>query len=63
MNNLVVSGGVIHDHPVEHVYLKWQKDEDDGSMLLLKKDELAAIAWISTGTLWSVLMTDRNEDA
>lgn len=61
-NNCVFSAGVIHDHPEEHVYLKWQKDGDDGSTLLLKKDELAAIAWIATGTLWSVLMTERNEN-
>lgn len=56
-NNCVFSSGMVEGHPVDTVYLKWQRDSDDGGMLILRPDELAAIAWVATGTLWSELLS------
>lgn len=54
-NNCVFSAGLIEGHPIERAYLKWQKDGDEGTMLMLRADELAAIAWVATGAIWSGL--------
>lgn len=70
-NHCVFSAGTVEGHtvengipPVDKVFLKWQKDGDPGGMLLMRPDELAAIAWCCTGVLWSGLLEgvlDANE--
>lgn len=53
-NGCVFSAGQVEGHPVDTLYLRWLKDDEDGGMLLLRPDEVAAIAWCCTGALWSV---------
>lgn len=53
-NNCIFSSGEVTGHPVDTLYICWQKDEDDGGMLLLRPDEMAAIAWICAGSLFSL---------
>jgi hypothetical protein len=63
-NQCIFSAGLIEGHPIEQVYLKWEKDGDEGSMLLLRADELQAIAWVANGALWAYnygLLGDDNE--
>ena len=55
-NHCVFSAGTVEGHPVDTLYLRWGKDDDDGGMLLLRPDELQAIAWVATGAVWSDLM-------
>lgn len=55
-SNSVFSAGTVDGAGVDTVYLRWQKDADDGGMLLLRPDELAAIAYVTAGMAWSVLL-------
>lgn len=59
-NNCVFSAGAVEGHPVDTLYLAWGKDSDEGGMLLLTKDEMAAVGWCITGALWSALLDERD---
>ena len=50
--NCYFSAGTVEGHPIDTLYLKWQRG-DDYSFLILRPDEMAAIAWCATGVLWS----------
>lgn len=53
----VFSAGFVSGHPVDTVYLRWTRDDgSDAGGLLLRPDELAAIAWCCTGVLFSGLL-------
>lgn len=52
--NCVFAAGAVIGHAVERVYLRWERPNDQGGMLLLTADEGAAIAHVLTGALWSV---------
>jgi len=52
--NCCFSAGLVKGHPVDTVYLQAEKDGIVTTQLLLRPDELAAIAWVATGVLWSV---------
>lgn len=51
----VFAAGAVIDHPDERVYLRWERPNDSGGMLMLTLDEGAAVANLMTGALWSVL--------
>lgn len=51
-SNCVFSAGSVEGAGVDVLYLRWQRGEE-GGMLLLRPDEVAAIAWVMSGVLWS----------
>jgi len=55
-NNCKFSAGVVQGHAIDTVYLRWGKDGDEGGMLMLRPDEMAAIAYICAGMLYAVEM-------
>lgn len=54
--NCVVSAGAVDGHPVDTLYLKLERDGLVDTLLLLRPDEAAALAWCLTGVLWSSLV-------
>ena len=52
-NDCIFSGGFVVGHPVDTVYLKWEKNGVEPYVILLRPDEMQAIAWIANGVLWS----------
>lgn len=52
-NACIFSAGMVDGHPVDTMYIRWQKDGDDGMILLLRPDEMAAMAWLASGVLFS----------
>jgi hypothetical protein len=52
-NNCKFSGGFVEGDDIDTVYLRWEKDGEQPYTLLLRPDELQAIAWIANGVLWS----------
>lgn len=58
-NNCVFAAGFIKGHAIETVYLRWSKEGDEGGMLMLTADELAAIIWVGQGAIWSGLYGQR----
>jgi len=58
-NNCVFSAGEVKGHPIDNVYLKLEKNGVEPTIMLFTVDELAAIAWCCTGTIWSMLIDKR----
>lgn len=54
--NCIFGAGVVEGHPIDTVYLRWERDDGTGGMLMLRPDEMAAIARLCGGVLWSVLV-------
>lgn len=52
-SNCKFSGGFVEGHPVDTVYIQLEKDGIVTTSLLLRPDEVAALAWIAAGILWT----------
>jgi len=52
-SNCKFSAGAVKGHPVDTVYLMAEKDGKITTQLLLRPDEMAAIAWVAIGVVWS----------
>jgi hypothetical protein len=59
-SNCVFSAGSVSGHPVDTLYLKIERNNRVDTFLLLRPDEMAAIGWLATGALWSLLMREDN---
>ena len=57
-SNCKFSAGTVVGHPVDTIYFQAEKDGTITTQLLLRPDELAAIAWVATGVLWSILLNE-----
>ena len=55
-NNCKFSAGFVHGHPVDTLYLKLERTNDEPVCILLRPDEMAAIAYCASGILWSDLV-------
>jgi hypothetical protein len=65
--NMAISAGEILDgvmegHERNTVYLRLERDDGEETFLRLTDDELAAIAWVCNGVLWSRLDGRANSD-
>lgn len=54
-SNCAFSAGYVEGHPIDTMYLRFLRGDDD-RMFLLRPDEVAALAWCLTGLLWSEAM-------
>ncbi len=59
--NCVFSGGFVDGHPIDTLYIQAEKDGVVTTSLLLRPDEVAAIAWVAAGVLWSNAMLPGKE--
>jgi len=57
-NNCVFSAGFVEGAvpPVDTMFIRLEKDGAEPTIIHLRPDEMAALAWIITGTLWSHMM-------
>ena len=51
----IISAGMVEGHPVDTFYLLFDRVDESGLTILLRPDEMAAIAYCATGVLWSHL--------
>ena len=54
--NCVFSAGFANGHPVDTLYLRFEREDEEPTTWLLRPDEAAAVAWCLTGALWSEQM-------
>jgi hypothetical protein len=55
-NNCIFAVGIVEGFPPDAYYLWIEKgDIADPTILLLRPDELASLAWLASGALWSHL--------
>lgn len=52
-NNCVFSAGFVTGHEVDTMYLRFEKDGAEPEIIHLRPDEMACIAWLASGVLWS----------
>jgi hypothetical protein len=55
-SNCIFSAGALEGHPVDTLYLQAEKNGKVTTQLLLRPDEMAAIAWVAAGALWTHTM-------
>jgi hypothetical protein len=60
-NNCIFAVGLVDGFPPDTHYLWLEKDGLEPTAILLRADELASIAWLASGALWSHLVKDVNE--
>lgn len=56
--NCCFSAGFVKGHPKDSMYFQAEKDGAITTQLLLRPDELAAIAWVAIGAIWSFVLPD-----
>lgn len=47
------SSGVVSGHPVDTMYLRFERDGQAPTTILLRPDEMAAVLHVAAGALWS----------
>jgi len=58
-NNCIISAGFVEGEnkpEVDIIYIRLEKDNVEPTVLLLRPDEAQALAWVSSGVVWSHLM-------
>ena len=64
-NNCIIRGGFVdgkNKPSVDTIFLRLEKDGVDPTTLLLRPDEMQAIAWVASGTIWSHIMDKKEPD-
>ena len=51
--NCHISAGFVDGHPVDSMYVRLKRTHHDKTTILMRPDEMAALAWCILGTLWS----------
>jgi len=62
-NGCIVRAGLVTGHnkpPVDTMFLRLEKDGVEPTTILLRPDELQAIAWCASGAIWSHLINIKN---
>lgn len=54
-NGCIFAAGCVNGHPTDTLYLVMEKDGQEATLLLFRSDEMAAIAWLCSGALWTNL--------
>jgi hypothetical protein len=60
--NCLFAVGRVEGHPVDTHYLRWERNEGSGNLLLLRPDEVAAITWLLSGALFGYWHDLRNAE-
>ena len=64
-NNCIISAGFVEGESkpeVDIIYIRLEKDKVQPTVLLLRPDEAQAIAWISSGVIWSYLINEIKDE-
>lgn len=61
-NGVVLSAGHVLGHPWDTMYLSAAGGVDGDVTILLRPDEMSALAWCINGTLWSWLASGVKQD-
>lgn len=52
------SVGFVSGHPVDTMYLRFERNGQEPTTILLRPDEMAAVMHVAAGALWSHLVSD-----
>jgi hypothetical protein len=54
--NAKISAGFLDGASMDTMYIQLERDGEEPTIILLRPDEMAAIAYCASGTLWSELI-------
>ena len=49
----ILSAGLVDGHPHDDIYLKFARQEEEPTVIYVRRDEALAIIWLLAGALWS----------
>jgi hypothetical protein len=55
------SSGLVYGHPVDEVYLKFEREGEEPTTIVLRRDEAVRVAALLANAVWS-LLTRKNMD-
>lgn len=61
-NSVTFSAGFVTGHPWDTMYIQAEGGIDGDVTILLRPDEMSALAWCINGTLWSWLQSGVKQD-
>lgn len=60
--NMVISAGQVEGHPVDTMYLMFEREGQRDVFVLLRPDEVAAVNWCMSGLLWGYHLAQLPEE-
>jgi hypothetical protein len=63
-NSCIISAGFVEGEnkpDVDIIYVRLEKNGVEPTVLLLRPDEAQSLAWISSGVVWSYLISEMHE--
>ena len=61
--NCVISAGLVEGIDPDILYLMFERDNDEPTMIFMRVDEMLAIVHACTGAMWSREMIDREDES
>lgn len=61
-SNMTISAGLVAGIEPDTVYLRLERDGQQATTLFLRPDEMLAVIWVASGTLWSAEMLSMDEE-
>lgn len=58
-NKCIFSAGFVTGHESDTMYIRLEKEDNNPTIILLRRDEMACMAWLASGILWSDAMMDK----
>lgn len=52
--NCCFSAGLTERHPIDTVYLRFEREGEEPTTILLRADEALAVVYVLTGAVWSL---------
>lgn len=55
--NCFFEAGIAEGHPTDALYLRLGRTNEEPSIIFLRPDEMMALIWCMSGTVWSTMMS------
>jgi hypothetical protein len=61
-SNAIFSAGLIENHPIEKVYIKFERFGEEPETIVMRRDEALALMYSLIGALWSDSMIQKEKE-
>lgn len=55
------ASGLVHGHPVDEVYLKFEREGEEPTTIVLRRDEAVRVAALLANAVWALLLAPIGE--
>lgn len=60
--NCFFEAGLLVGHPTDTLYLRYGRAQEEPTIVFLRPDEMMALIWCLSGTVWSTMMSALEEN-